>query len=204
MGDEDFGRQNQQVRFFVTYLIEQEWFQKVGTPSDEYLRLTVKGYSHASDLESSGPESSKGFVAMWFDGKMTEAWENGIRPAIEKAGYDPVRIDREEHLGRIDDEIIAQIRRSRFVVADFTHGDDGARGSVYYEAGFAHGLQIPVIFTCCSKLKNEIHFDTRQYNHIFWETPEKLRVSLAQRIAATLGDGPKSRREVVPVFWTGR
>ena len=47
-------------------------------------------------------------------------------------------------MDKIDDEIIGEIRRSRFLVADFTHGDKGARGSVYYEAGFAYGLGLPV------------------------------------------------------------
>ena len=66
----------------------------------------------------------------------------------------------------------------------------GARGGVYYETGFAHGLGIPVIFTCQKNGLDEVHFDTRQYNHIVWETPEELRNQLAKRIAAVLGDGP--------------
>ena len=101
-----------------------------------------------------------------------------------------MRIDRKEHVNKIDDEIVAEIRRARFVVADFTHGDTGARGGVYYEAGFAHGLDIPVIFTCRKDRLDDVHFDTRQYNHIVWETPEELQDRLAKRIAAVLGDGP--------------
>jgi hypothetical protein len=87
------------------------------------------------------------------------------------------------------DEIIAEIRRSRFLVADFTQGKDGARGGVYYEAGFAHGMNIPVIFTA-KKGEAKPHFDTRQFNHIFWETPKELCERLANRISATIGDGP--------------
>ncbi|HZU50969.1 MAG TPA: hypothetical protein VE968_03750 [Sphingomicrobium sp.] len=113
----------------------------------------------------------------------------GIEPAIREAGYEPLRIDRKEHLNKIDDEIIAEIRRSRFLVADFTHGDTGARGGVYYEAGFAHGLNIPVIFTCRADAIDKVHFDTRQYNHITWATPDELKERLAKRITATLGDG---------------
>ncbi len=104
--------------------------------------------------------------------------------------YKPFRIDQKEHNRKIDDEIVAEIRRSRLVVADFTQGDDGARGGVYYEAGFAHGLNIPVIFTCRKDVLNKIHFDTRQYNHIVWETPVELRQRLAARISAEIGDGP--------------
>ena len=127
---------------------------------------------------------------MWFDDSMNEAWKHGIDPAVRDTGYEPVRIDRKEHVNKIDDEIVAEIRRARFVVADFTHGDTGARGGVYYEAGFAHGLGIPVIFSCRKDRLEEAHFDTRQYNHIVWETPEELRDRLAKRIAAVLGDGP--------------
>ena len=67
-----------------------------------------------------------------------------------------------------------------------------ARGGVYYEAGFAHGLGLQVIFTCRQDVidKGLIHFDTRQYNHIAWNTPEELRKRLADRIAGTIGDGP--------------
>ena len=134
---------------------------------------------------------------MWFGPSMDDTWENGIRPGIENAGYEALRIDRKEHSNKIDDEIIAEIRRSRFVVADFTHGEDaGARGGVYYEAGFAHGLNIPVIFTCRKDVLEKIHFDTRQYNHIVWEEGKlaEFRKELANRIAAVIGDGPARRK----------
>ena len=127
---------------------------------------------------------------MWFDDSMDEAYKKGIAPAILEAGYKPLRIDKREHNNKIDDEIIAQIKRSRFLVADFTQGRGGARGGVYYEAGFAHGINIPVIFTCRKKEIKKVHLDTRQYNHIIWETPEELLLRLTQRISATVGDGP--------------
>jgi nucleoside 2-deoxyribosyltransferase len=127
---------------------------------------------------------------MWFDASMNHVYANGIAPSLMDAGYKPIRIDRKDHNNKIDDEIIAEIRRSRFLVADFTQGETGARGGVYYEAGFAHGLNIPVIFTCREDVIANVHFDTRQYNHITWKSPEELRVRLAQRIAATIGDGP--------------
>ena len=155
--------------------------------------LTVDGHARLAKLEETDTASSRAFVAMWFDDSMSDAWKLGFCPAIREAGYEPVRIDQQEHINKIDDEVIAEIRRARFVVADFTHGDKGARGGVYYEAGFAHGLDIPVIFTCRKDLLHEIHFDTRQYNHILWTEPDELRMTLAHRIIATVGDGPHKR-----------
>ena len=177
----------EEVKYLLDYLIEQNWIDL----RNGYV-LTVEGYARLAELETANTESSKGFVAMWFDDSTDEAWEEGIKRGIEDAGYEAVRIDQQEHNNKIDDEIIAEIRRSRFVVADFTQGEKGARGGVYYEAGFAHGLGIEVIFTCRKDVldNDDIHFDTRQYNHIDWETPEELRQRLAARISAVIGDGP--------------
>ena len=133
---------------------------------------------------------------MCFDDSTYSAWAAGIKLGIEDAGYEAVRIDQKEHVNKIDDEIIAEIKRSRFVVADFTQGEDGARGSVYYEAGFAHGLGIEVNFACREDALQNVHFDTRQYNHIVWKKPEELRQRLAARISAVIGDGPYKENSV--------
>lgn len=157
--------------------------------------VTAEGLNHLEELEKSAPDPSKAFVAMWFHESMKEVRERGIKPAIIDAGYDPFLIDEDKYIGKIDDRIIAEIRRSKFIVADFTQGKDGARGSVYYEAGFARGLEITVFSTCSKNSINDVHFDTRQYNHIVWETPEDLRKKLADSISAEVGDGPKKRSQ---------
>ena len=186
----------------LNYLKERGYIEHSGLKNNPYgeCSLTVEGYIRLEEIEKPNQDSTKVFVAMWFDDSMDEVWEKGIRPAITESGYEPVRIDQKEDANKIDDEIVAEIRRSRFVVADFTHGkiDDnnlsikkrGARGGVYYEAGFAHGLGIDVIFTCRKDQINDVHFDTRQYYHIRWSEPEKLENALKNRISAVFGDGP--------------
>ena len=147
------------------------------------ITLSLTGWERYEALKSSTLiETKQCFVAMSFKPTLNELYESGIRPAIIDAGYDPVRVDRKEHNEKICDLIIAEIRRSRFVVADFTRQRQG----VYYEAGFALGLGRPVIFLCAKKEEKRVHFDTRQYNHIFWETPLELREKLKSRIEATI------------------
>ena len=191
---------DEELGFLADYLATQGWISKGGsiatndghayaTYSGYLCRVEIPGYSKIEELETNS-DSAQCFVAMWFDRSMEEVYEKGIRPAIEATGYSPLRIDREEFLGKIDDAIIAEIQRSRFVVADFTHGDEGARGGVYYEAGFAHGLDLPVIFTCRSDMIEKAHFDTRQFNHLVWENSDDLREQLTNRIGSVLGDGP--------------
>ena len=151
--------------------------------------VTVDGYRHVQK-NITNADSRQAFVAMWFGEEMDPIYEEGIEKAIKNTGYKPLRIDRKEDVNKIDDEIIAEIRRSRFVVADFTQGEDGARGGVYFEAGFATGLGIPVIYSCRKDKIDQLHFDTRQYHHIVWKTAEELRDQLEKRILALIGEGP--------------
>jgi len=123
---------------------------------------------------------------MWFDPSMDKAWSDGISPGIERSGYNPLRIDARQHVNKICDEIIAEVRRSRFVVADYT----GHRGGVYYEAGYAAGRGLTVIPTCKKDGMKDLHFDIRQYNCIDWQSPEEMADRLQARIEALFGDGP--------------
>ncbi len=176
-----------EIEFLIRYLEKIGWLEGHYVPGGMFRgTVTVTGHSQIAE-QATNFDSSQSFIAMWFHDSMAEAFEKGIKPAVAEAGYEPLRIDQKEHINKIDDEIIAEIRRSRFLVADFTQGSDGARGGVYYEAGFAHGLGIPVIFTCRQDAVESLHFDTNHYNHIVWENPEDLREKLRNRILAVIG-----------------
>jgi hypothetical protein len=83
------------------------------------LHLTFKAWQYIEDRRKRQTASVQAFVAMWFDPTMEAAYEQGFEPAIRESGYVPMRIDRKEHINKIDDEIIAEIRRSKFLVAYF-------------------------------------------------------------------------------------
>ena len=178
-----------EIDYFLAYLKSMSWIQGTLFAGAFQGTVTVKGHNRIAELATNA-DSSQAFVAMWFADDTDAAYRHGIEPGIEGAGYRPLRIDHKPDLNKIDDEIIAEIRRSRFLVADFTHGEDGARGGVYFEAGFAHGLGLPVIYTCRKDMVDKLHFDTRQYAHIVWETPQELLSGLKQRILARIGEGP--------------
>ena len=143
-----------------------------GNISSGSAQVSPNGFIHAS--ETNAAESVSGFIAMWFDPSMNTARSDGLEPAIRSAGYTPIVVSGVEHINKIDDEIISQIRRSRFLVADFT----GHRGGVYFEAGFAMSLGRPVFWTCRKDDLKNLHFDIRQYNCIDWTDP----VDLANRL----------------------
>ena len=195
------------LSWLISAAVEGGWLEKDDPSSetrsrDSYIRLTPAGVQRLEELETKAVNSEQAFVAMWFDESVNKAYEKGIELAIRDSGYRPLRIDKKEHNNKIDDEIIAEIRRSRFIVCDFTCGliEHGGkqiaipRGGVYYEAGFAQGLGIPVIWMCRADHIEHVHFDTRQFNHITWRTPEELREKLRNRIGAVIGDGPLKDR----------
>lgn len=164
------------------------------------IRFSMRGYREI-DIISNNRNSKNVFVAMWFDDEMNDAYKSGISPAILDCGYIPIRVDSIHHNEKIDDRIISEIRKSKFVVSDFTcplildNSNDykkkyEVRGGVYYEAGYAKGLGMDVIFSCRKNTLNSLHFDTRQFSHIVWETAEELREKLYYRIDATVGSAP--------------
>lgn len=164
--------------FYILQLVDEGYLKQRDV-------ISLKGWDRVQDLKKTAIESKSAFIAMSFDPTMDKA-SASIHEAISRSGYNPIRVDSsaERKLGRIDDLIVAEIKTSRFIVADFT----GQKGGVYFEAGLALGLHIPVIWSCRRDEVegNLLHFDTRQFGHIVWDTEEELGVRLYNKIRATI------------------
>jgi nucleoside 2-deoxyribosyltransferase len=112
--------------------------------------------------------------------------EHCFKPAVKRAGFELKKLTDEQPAGLIDDQIRASILSARFVIADLTHGSHGA----YWEAGFAEGLNLPVIYTCEKTLWEErkTHFDTNHMLTIIWDPakPKETGDALTATVRATL------------------
>lgn len=148
--------------------------------------VTAAGWDYLDTVARAPILSQQGFIAMSFAPDLTRAWSGGIEPAVRSAGYAPFRVDVAPHIDRIDAKIVSEIRKSRFLVADVT----GQRPGVYFEAGFAVGLDIPVFWSVREDQLKDVHFDTRQYRHIVWKNEEELSEQLRDLVVAVLGKGP--------------
>lgn len=131
--------------------------------------------------------SNKIFMAFSFSPEMKEKFEPTIKKAVKDASegkLEAVRVSSSitDHDTKIDDELIGMIKSSKAVIADFTDN----RPAVYYEAGFAMGLGIPVIWTCKKVDIDNLSFDTRQYPHIIWENEEDLYKQVVNRLKAKI------------------
>jgi nucleoside 2-deoxyribosyltransferase len=141
--------------------------------------LTIKGFKIVEKLNTEINNASC-FVAMSFDKDLKYIYNDAIEPAVKETMYIPTRIDAVEHIDGIVDKIVAEIRRSKFVIVELSQHKNG----VYYEAGFAAGLNRPVIFTCEENEFEKIHFDIKHINIIKWKNAKELKERLIDRINA--------------------
>ena len=180
-----FSSTEEEFKYMVKQLVDLGYIRSETTAGIfTSIYIQAKGWQEISNLSSTAiGTKNQAFVAMWFSDQTETIYEKAIKPAIEHDGViKSLRIDCLEHNNKICDQIIAEIRCSKYLVADFT----GNRGGVYYEAGFAHGLGLPVIWCVKEEEIDNLHFDTRQYNHIPYNNTEDLYKKLLNRIKATI------------------
>lgn len=130
-------------------------------------------------------------------------------------------IDHKMHFANSQNELNLKdeekIRLSGYIArenlnCDLTSEEGKPRGSVYFEAGYAMGKDIPIIWTCRKeaikdesqksqseqdKSKIELAFDIRQYNCLVWEDSEKddFIKELKNRIENAIGPGPLKEKQ---------
>ncbi|MBI2832392.1 MAG: hypothetical protein HYX79_09065 [Chloroflexi bacterium] len=180
----------------------------------ENLTLKANGWNRIEEMGKATSFSDSAFVAMWFN-PYTEEYRRAVTKALQHCGYKPLVVDEADFNGFIMDQVLALIRQSRFIIADFTCLPEvqegqivkhGVRGGVYWEAGLAFGMNKPVIHTCKDNedCRRRLHFDVAQYRTLFWRPDEltgdiddltkpianpNFAEKLAQHILGTIGKG---------------
>jgi nucleoside 2-deoxyribosyltransferase len=103
------------------------------------------------------------FVVMPFDDEFRDAYELDIKPACAQAGADCARVDEQLFLENILKRIYHQIESADVIIAEMTSRNP----NVFYEVGYSHGLDKPVILLTKSAV--DIPFDLQHYPHIVYE-----------------------------------
>ncbi|MBZ2210072.1 hypothetical protein [Massilia soli] len=173
-----------ELRFLKQDLIARQLLDNEYTMGGSFL-ITAKGWDYLDSIPAGGVFSDQVFVAMSFSDTMRTAWTSAIIPAVRQAGYTPYRVDAAPHIDRIDHKIMVEIKASRFLIADVTE----QRAGVYFEAGYALGQELPVIWAVREDDLKNVHFDTRQYAHIVWKNERELEKGIYETIVAVIGRG---------------
>lgn len=139
-------------------------------------------------------DTAFGFMAMEFgDRQLERVVAEHVKPTVRSSFNVEVRTARDiAQAGLIDEIIRDHIRRAKFVLADLTHGNNGA----YWEAGYAEGCGVPVIYTCEERVfrKESTHFDTNHLTTVMWSIDqlEKFEDDLVAAVSTTLKAKPTS------------
>ena len=153
--------------------------------ADISVKLELKGWQKYEELKSSNVNSKLAFMAMQFDNNyLSDLFEKRIKKAVNDTGFTIRKLDEERRAGLIDDKLRVEIRRSRFMIADLSDNNNGA----YWEAGFAEGLGMPVIYICEESKFQGLHFDTNHHLTVKWnkDKPDEFVEELKATIRATL------------------
>jgi hypothetical protein len=155
-------------------------------------RLKMPGWARYEELKKTNPDSRTAFMAMKFgDDELNQVVADCFKPAVRRTGFELRLLTEQQPAGLIDSQIRAAILSARFVIADLSHGSHGA----YFEAGFAEGRDLPVIYTCRRATWDEAktHFDTNHLLTIVWDVNnlQQSETELVATIRATLREDAK-------------
>jgi hypothetical protein len=184
---------SENVHFILKFLTSENYLEgrMNGQGLGGFFTLTMKGWKRYEDLQRGAVSGKTAFMAMQFGNKeLDEMVNNYFRPAVEKTGFTLLRLDDDHKAGLIDDKMRVNIKKSRFLIADLSHTNNGA----YWEAGYAEGLGKLVIYTCEEKIFNNPntrpHFDTNHHLTITWSSNKikETMDALVNTIRATIPD----------------
>jgi nucleoside 2-deoxyribosyltransferase len=157
------------------------------------LALLIPGWEKFEELNKI-KNRNLAFMAMKFNElSVAEAFFE-FKKLVSDMGYELLTLTEKQEAGIIHNRLRVQIQQSRFVISDLTYQNQG----VYWEAGYAEGKEIPVIYTCEENHFNDIHFDMKPSLTIKWSKdpsskyyfPEALK-ELQATIINTLGLDPQ-------------
>jgi hypothetical protein len=133
----------------------------------------------------------KAFVVMQFSSPYNEIYEDVIKTVCLEFGVEARRADETYSPGLILADIVEKITESEFVIAEITP----ANPNVYYEVGYAHAINKPIILLVDSDIE-KLPFDISGFRALFYENTiagkskfeEKLRKHISVIFQNTLGN----------------
>lgn len=159
-----------------------EYFVRQGSSNIKTEIKPTKFYGGGKALKKKGAPIT-GFVAMSFRTEEEPAlidYYNAMNRAAERTEL-PIkltRIDLSEGDFEISQQIMDDIKKSDFVLADFTLSPH----NVYFEIGFARGLDKRIIQS--AKKDTVLQFDVRNWTTLFYRNATELEEKLLAKLIA--------------------
>jgi hypothetical protein len=161
--------------------------EEVTQPEEKSERLKKLGASAAVKASDSC------FVMQPFAPPHSDYYEKILKPAIEKAGLQPVRADAEIFgTGKIIDQVWRGINTAKVLVAELTTRNP----NVFYELGLAHALRKPVVLV--SSNEADVPFDLHHIRVIYYDVTDPFwGAKLIEKVAENILSALKNPEEAI-------
>lgn len=161
--------------------IEGKWMSSIGTGGAFWISRANSHVETASKFEGSQIENVAFIMMSISDANPSlEDSLQAIKRAASQHGIAAIRVDEIEHSSKITDVILRKLREARFLVCDIST----ERPNIYYELGFAHGIEREVILV--AREGTTLHFDIKDYNVILYKSYSELESRVAKRIGEAM------------------
>src|SRR5664279_2210754 len=100
------------------------------------------------------------------DGPYDKRFDDVLKPAVEAAGLEPYRVDRDPRVSVPIEHIESGIRNADACLADITTDNP----NVWFELGFAIASQKEVVLICAANKRQRFPFDIQHRNVITYST----------------------------------
>lgn len=170
------------------YQTKVNWNRKSGTSLEEFTKYNKNCFAKfkAKADKILGHNKYRVFIIMPIQGKKLGSQSeqriykeyderyNSLKDLLDSYDCVAIRIDKEYPMEQIVSRIKEEIKKSIFVIADLTD----ERPSCYFEAGYAEGFKIPVIYVASEESavspgqKTKIHFDIHMNINFFCNLDE--------------------------------
>lgn len=158
----------------LVYIIDKLSTEQLLIREGMTFKLTEEGWSEAA--ATAGGKKLKPCVVLLPDEEVLRTeWLEKLLPKIEQYGYLPRMLAYTSEKYSL--ELIAD---SKLIIADVT----GQSPEVYFAAGYALGLNIPVIWTVNSSDADKLWVHLQEIRPMVWDTAEELAVLLLQRLSS--------------------
>lgn len=172
--------EDNEVRDIAYYLMSKGYLKDCGTGQAS---VTIEGMMINDQWDAERTGVQQGYAVLSCDDGDDGLYTDGICKGVLAAGYTPLRADDKKQGEWADDQALADIRRSAFIIADFSRQSE----TVSFRAGFAQGLGKVVIYTCNRDSLEDLSLRLWHENIIIWDHPEDAAPQLEKRILARFG-----------------
>ncbi|WP_340025713.1 hypothetical protein MHI24_11225 [Paenibacillus sp. FSL K6-1096] len=155
----------------LVYLIDRLQGEGLLVREGMNFTLTPMGWEQAA-ATAGGRTLQQCLVLLPDDEKLRAEWQDKLWGKIEQFGYLPRLLDG------VAANSLEPVADSKLVIADLT----GQSSGVYLAAGYALGLNLPVIWTVRSDEAEELKVHFQEIRPLVWDTGEELVILLQQKL----------------------